>query len=153
MQLPLHQFFSGMGIRNSWGLWKGSRLAQWFLYRGVNHPDSMSAIIMAAFRAEMEGLPFHVEEAIEGAREGARRMQEMHEEMERKGREVPEKIAKSMRIRVMIRLCGGSIKTNMNYAASIRIAGSSAAWGRDGKVFSVSTLVMRMGCGSLRGTC
>ena len=36
----------GMSLRNSWGLWGGSRLQKYFLDRKVNHPDGMSSIIL-----------------------------------------------------------------------------------------------------------
>jgi hypothetical protein len=36
----------GMWIRNSWGLWGGSRLQKYFKDKGIEHPDSMSGIIL-----------------------------------------------------------------------------------------------------------
>jgi hypothetical protein len=36
----------GMWLRNNWGLWGGSRLQKYFYDRKVNHPDSMSAMIL-----------------------------------------------------------------------------------------------------------
>lgn len=36
----------GMTLRNSWGLWGGSRLQKYFLERKVNHPDGMSSLIL-----------------------------------------------------------------------------------------------------------
>ncbi len=36
----------GTWLRNNWGLWGGSRLQQYLLKKGVNHPDSMSSIIL-----------------------------------------------------------------------------------------------------------
>jgi len=36
----------GMGLRNQWGLWGGSRLQQYFLGRGVGHPDEMSHTVL-----------------------------------------------------------------------------------------------------------
>jgi hypothetical protein len=35
----------GMTLRNTWGLWGGSRLQKYFLDKKVNHPDEMSSII------------------------------------------------------------------------------------------------------------
>ena len=40
---------SGMGIRNRWGLWVNSRLANYFEKLGFSHPDNMSSIILRAF--------------------------------------------------------------------------------------------------------
>jgi hypothetical protein len=36
----------GMTLRNSWGLWGGSRLQKYFLDKKVNHPDDISALIL-----------------------------------------------------------------------------------------------------------
>ncbi len=36
----------GMWMRNNWGLWGGSRLQTYFAVRRVNHPDSMSGVIL-----------------------------------------------------------------------------------------------------------
>lgn len=41
----LHQGL-GMGLRNGWGLWGGSRLQKYLLERKISHPDSMSATIL-----------------------------------------------------------------------------------------------------------
>ena len=35
-----------MWLRNNWGLWGGSRLQKYMLERKIQHPDSMSAIIL-----------------------------------------------------------------------------------------------------------
>lgn len=36
----------GMWMRNTWGLWSGSRLQKYFTDKGVNHPDNMSSVIL-----------------------------------------------------------------------------------------------------------
>lgn len=36
----------GMTLRNTWGLWGGSRLQKYFLDKKINHPDEMSSIIL-----------------------------------------------------------------------------------------------------------
>ena len=43
----------GMWMRNNWGLWKGSTLAKYFNAMGIKHPDDMSAIILATYRAKL----------------------------------------------------------------------------------------------------
>ena len=48
----------GTGIRNRFGLWQGSLLAQWFNERGVLHPDSMSMVILRALQKRVRGEPF-----------------------------------------------------------------------------------------------
>ena len=44
-----------MWIRNNWGLWGGSRLLKYFKERGITHPDSMSAIILACYYHWLKG--------------------------------------------------------------------------------------------------
>jgi tetratricopeptide (TPR) repeat protein len=63
----LHHGF-GTGMRNSWGLWRGSRLSEYFNDRGVFHPDDMSAIIMDEFQDHLSGEEY-VEEKPEFPRE------------------------------------------------------------------------------------
>lgn len=41
-----YHFGLGTALRNSWGLWGGSRLQKYFIDRGVSHPDSMSGVIL-----------------------------------------------------------------------------------------------------------
>jgi hypothetical protein len=36
----------GTWLRNNWGLWSGSRLQRYLINKGINHPDSMSALIL-----------------------------------------------------------------------------------------------------------
>lgn len=45
----------GASIRNSWGLWEGSRLKRWFLWRGITHSDDMSGFVMKEYIAHLEG--------------------------------------------------------------------------------------------------
>jgi hypothetical protein len=59
----------GMWIRNHWGLWKGSRLADYFKSRDVRHPDDMSAIILTSFWRHLNGQPIGFEEQSEVYRE------------------------------------------------------------------------------------
>jgi hypothetical protein len=51
----LTHFTLGRGLRNSWGLWADSRLAQWFAGQRVLHPDEMSARIITALWYELNG--------------------------------------------------------------------------------------------------
>lgn len=48
-------FGLGRGLRNSWGLWGGSRLAVYFKEQGITHPDSMSGYILDAFCRDLRG--------------------------------------------------------------------------------------------------
>ncbi len=47
--------FNGMGLRNGWGLWQGSKLAQWFFKRQIYHADDMSGIIMDTYKRTKAG--------------------------------------------------------------------------------------------------
>jgi len=42
-------FGFGMWIRNNWGLWRNSKLKQYFLAKGITHPDDMSSIILTSY--------------------------------------------------------------------------------------------------------
>jgi hypothetical protein len=54
----------GMYLRNYWGLWSGSRLAQHFVDMEVNHPDDMSAIILDSYQAYLCNEPYDLQAAI-----------------------------------------------------------------------------------------
>ena len=41
-----YHFNFGMWLRNNWGLWGGSRLQQYFIEKGIQHPDEMSSSIL-----------------------------------------------------------------------------------------------------------
>jgi hypothetical protein len=59
-----YHFGLGMGIRNSWGLWGGSRLAKWFNAQGIKHPDDMSGIILDSFWRHLNDKPIKLKEQI-----------------------------------------------------------------------------------------
>lgn len=48
-------FGLGMWLRNNWGLWGGSRLQQYFLQRGVEHPDNMSGTLLEYYYDYLHG--------------------------------------------------------------------------------------------------
>jgi hypothetical protein len=59
-------FGTGMGIRNSWGLWKGdSGIGKYFRDLGINHPDDMSSIILTSFHRYLNDSDIKLEEQIE----------------------------------------------------------------------------------------
>ncbi|AHM59245.1 hypothetical protein D770_04890 [Flammeovirgaceae bacterium 311] len=45
----------GMWLRNNWGLWSGSRLQKYMLDMGVDHPDSMSALVLELYYDWLHG--------------------------------------------------------------------------------------------------
>ncbi len=58
----LHHFGLGMWMRNNWGLWGGSRLAEWFSERGLMiHPDTMSGIILTSFWRHLNNKPIDID--------------------------------------------------------------------------------------------
>ncbi|WP_033083873.1 DUF6794 domain-containing protein [Colwellia psychrerythraea] len=60
----LHHGF-GTGLRNSWGLWYNSPLAQWFNQKGISHADDMSGIIIKSLYRELNDLPWKLDEQFE----------------------------------------------------------------------------------------
>ncbi|MBH8570022.1 hypothetical protein KB206_14120 [Microvirga sp. STS02] len=48
-------FNLGLWMRNSWQLWGGSRLQQYFEGLGVHHPDDMSGIILRTYSEHLNG--------------------------------------------------------------------------------------------------
>lgn len=63
--LAKYHFSFGMGLRNAWGLWRGSRLARWFNTQGIFHPDDMSGIILHSFWRHLNGKPIQLEEQVQ----------------------------------------------------------------------------------------
>ena len=59
----------GTWLRNNWGLWAGSRLAQYFRQLGVNHPDDMSGIILTSFWRHLHSQPVRLDEQVESCKE------------------------------------------------------------------------------------
>ncbi len=51
-------FGLGRSLRNDWGLWKGSPLADDLRKKGFNHPDDMSSVILNTFWCKRHNKPF-----------------------------------------------------------------------------------------------
>lgn len=66
----------GTWLRNNWGLWAGSRLAQYFKQLGVNHPDDMSGIILTSFWRHLHSQPIKLDEQVEYYKEYWRKAEE-----------------------------------------------------------------------------
>lgn len=56
--MSMFHFTTGMAMRNSWGLWSGSRLKTWFNNQGIHHADDMSGIIMQALWCKVHEKPY-----------------------------------------------------------------------------------------------
>lgn len=52
----------GMGLRNNWGLWRNSQLAQNLRAIGFMHPDDMSGMILETFWCKRHKKPFRLDE-------------------------------------------------------------------------------------------
>lgn len=61
-------FGLGLTIRNTWGLWRGSRLSEYFVKKGVMHPDDMSGIILRCYHRHLTGKPMRVHQQLHHAR-------------------------------------------------------------------------------------
>ncbi len=63
-EMARHHLGLGMWMRNQWGLWRGSRLRDYFNGLGVHHPDDMSGIILTSFWRHLHGEPLRLDEQI-----------------------------------------------------------------------------------------
>jgi Ankyrin repeats (3 copies) len=63
-ELARYHFGLGMWMRNNWGLWKASRLADYFERLDIHHPDDMSAIIMTSLHRHLNGKPIKLDEQV-----------------------------------------------------------------------------------------
>lgn len=57
-------FGMGMWVRNNWGLWRGSVLADYFRGMGISHPDDMSGIIFDSYHRYLTGKEIRIEEQV-----------------------------------------------------------------------------------------
>jgi hypothetical protein len=54
----------GLWMRNNWGLWKGSRLSEWFNKHNIWHPDDMSGIILTSYWRHIHNQPIELDAQI-----------------------------------------------------------------------------------------
>jgi len=47
-EMASYQFGLGLQMRNNWGMWKASRLGQWYSKKGIKQPEDMSSAILTA---------------------------------------------------------------------------------------------------------
>jgi hypothetical protein len=69
----LHHGF-GPQLRNYWGLWGESDLAQYFKSIGVNHADDMYCIILDSFVCKLNGETFDLDNRVKHYQEYWRKM-------------------------------------------------------------------------------
>jgi hypothetical protein len=60
-----YHFGSGMGMRNTWGLWGDSPLALHLRELGFTHADDMSSVILETFWCKRHGKEFRIKERAE----------------------------------------------------------------------------------------
>lgn len=62
----MSRYHHGLGtwMRNNWGLWKGSRLKDYFNSIGVQLADDMSSIILDSFWCKLHNQPFRLQERV-----------------------------------------------------------------------------------------
>lgn len=54
----------GRHLRNRWGLWQESHLAEWFKEKGIHHADDMSGIIFTSYWRYLNSKPIELDEQI-----------------------------------------------------------------------------------------
>lgn len=69
----------GMWLRNNWQLWQGSRLSAYFNSMGVNHPESISAIILTSYHRKLTGKAIMLEEQVKSEKEFWKQAKEKEE--------------------------------------------------------------------------
>ncbi len=71
LEADMKNYHSNLGrrIRNNWGLWGESRLAQFFHKMGITHADDISAIILDTFWCHLNKKDFQLEKRIKYYRE------------------------------------------------------------------------------------
>jgi hypothetical protein len=93
---PYNNFFLEEGMRNSWGLWRKSRLQQWFTARGVLAPEDMSDIIFQATQADLNHRLFNIQQALLQTHEGEQEALASSKEIEKQGLKSAAKIKRLM---------------------------------------------------------
>jgi hypothetical protein len=64
-EMTQYHFESGMGMRNSWGLWGDSPLAMHMRSLGFTHADDMSSVILETFWCKRHGKDLRLKERAE----------------------------------------------------------------------------------------
>lgn len=59
-----YRFGTGLWMRNNWKLWSGSRLSKFFEDNRINHPESMSVVILESYYRYLKNEDIRFEEQI-----------------------------------------------------------------------------------------
>lgn len=84
-----YRFGIGLWIRNNWQLWGGSRLSQFFRENKINHPESMSVVILESYYRTLKNEDIRFEEQIKEYVEWEKKVKA--DELEREKKELEEK--------------------------------------------------------------
>lgn len=79
----------GLGIRNNWQLWGGSRLSRFFRDNKIGHPESMSVVILESFYRSLNNEEIRFEEQVKEYVEWEEKVKA--DELEQKRKELEEK--------------------------------------------------------------
>ena len=86
-----YHFSLGMWIRNEWGFWRGSPLAEYLAGFGFVEPDSMSGIVLAAFWCHRHHVTFDLKQRSALHRARLRELRELLERLDQmRETEVPD---------------------------------------------------------------
>ncbi len=59
-----YHFYLSFWMRNNWGLWRGSRLKEYFISMGITHPDDMSGIILECYYRQLHNQDWELDKQI-----------------------------------------------------------------------------------------
>lgn len=140
----------GTGLRNGWGLWGGSRLAQWFNEKGIFHPDDMSGIILDAWFCRLRGKPFDLEGKVRGYKEYWEKSQDLWKQGEQQaeaarkripglmmGLEIPAAPAEWASLPIRKAMAGPRVRSMSPYREGMVITERKTIWAKgQGKDYS-----------------
>ena len=86
----------GAGIRNGWGLWRGSALAEQMLELGFTHPDNMSGVILETLWCKRHGQDLRLEQRAASAKISREARERACQEEENRARKAKAAIRNTM---------------------------------------------------------
>ncbi len=107
-----YHFGLGMWMRNNWGLWRGSRLQEYFVELGYEHPDHVSGTILFFFWWHLNGIPVDIERQAEVNKYSQQMKEEPNNPL------CPEH---SVQIKIMYYLTGTVMKENKLFPRFIHV--------------------------------
>jgi len=77
----------GMWIRNNWGLWAGSHLANYFDEQGIHHPDDMSGVILRCYYHYVRGKKVNYQQMLREERQKEKQWAKKYEKNRQREKE------------------------------------------------------------------